>query len=120
MAEVSFSATPELKLFSPFLKKEVPCASLFPIVGSEWRGKVHRNTSVGNRQRETGLGRIVKPRGGMLRACLEDPAARSVATTLWEEVLQVDGRRGDGAGGGGEKESPGQCLELKDVRSVHG
>ena len=64
---------------------------------SEWRGKVHRNTSVGNRQRETGLGRIVKPRGGMLRACLEDPAARSVATTLWEEVLQVDGRRGDGA-----------------------
>lgn len=86
---------------------------------SERRGKVHRNTSVGNRQRETGLGRTVKARGGMLRACPEDPAARSMATTLWEEVLQVDGRRGDGAGGG-EKERPGQCLELKDVRSVHG
>ncbi|KAJ1071540.1 hypothetical protein K5549_001832 [Capra hircus] len=39
----------------------------------------------------------------MLRACPEDPAARSVATTLWEEV---DGRKGDRAGGGGGKESP--------------
>ena len=86
---------------------------------SERRGKVHRSTRVGNRRRKAGLGRIVKARGGMLRACPEDLAARSMATTLWEEVLQVDGRRGDGAGGGGEKESPGHCLELKDVQSVH-
>ena len=86
---------------------------------SERRGKVHRSTRVGNRRRNAGVGRIVKARGGMLRACSEDLAARSMATTLWEEVLQVDGRRGDGAGGGGEKESPGQCLELKDVQSVH-
>lgn len=40
MAEVSFSATPEFKLFFPFFKEEVPCASLFPIIGSEWKGKV--------------------------------------------------------------------------------
>ena len=88
-----------------------------PWRASERRGKVHRSTRVGNRQREAGLDRIVGARGRMLRASPEDPAARSVATTLWEEV---DGRKGDRAGGGGGKESPGQCLERKDVRSVRG
>ena len=29
-----------LNYFSLFFKKEVECASLFPIIGSEWKGKV--------------------------------------------------------------------------------
>ena len=55
---------------------------------------------MGNRQREAGLGRS-RTGGRLLRACPEDPAARSAGrhtATPWE-VMQVDGGRGEGAAG---------------------